>query len=95
MPTISATEARAKLYRLMDFAAESHEPVVITGKRSRAVLASCPASFWYFRVCHARQCKAWPAGNIGRIAKGRNAADGRHMTCDRGHRSVILRLMEH
>ena len=38
MTTITATEARAKLYRLMDFAAESHEPVVITGKRSRAVL---------------------------------------------------------
>ena len=38
MTTITATEARSKLYRLMDFAAESHEPVVITGKRSRAVL---------------------------------------------------------
>ena len=26
MTTITATEARSKLYRLMDFAAESHEP---------------------------------------------------------------------
>ena len=40
MTTITATEARSKLYRLMDFAAESHEPVVITGKRSCAVLVS-------------------------------------------------------
>ena len=40
MTTISATEARSKLYRLLDFTAESHEPVVITGKRSRAVLVS-------------------------------------------------------
>ena len=40
MTTITATEARANLYRLMDAAAESHEPIVITGKRTRAVLVS-------------------------------------------------------
>ncbi len=40
MTTITATEARANLYRLMDAAAESHEPVVITGRRTRAVLVS-------------------------------------------------------
>ena len=40
MTTITATEARANLYRLMDAAAESHEPVLITGKRTRAVLVS-------------------------------------------------------
>ena len=40
MRTITATEARANLYRLMDVAAESHEPVVIAGKRTRAVLVS-------------------------------------------------------
>ena len=34
---------------------------------------SCPASFWYFRVRHVRQCKAWSAGNIGHIRKGHNA----------------------
>lgn len=38
MPTLSASEARANLYRLMDQAAESHEPIVISGKRSNAVL---------------------------------------------------------
>jgi len=40
MTPIKATDARAKLYRLLDEVAESHEPVVITGKRSNAVLVS-------------------------------------------------------
>lgn len=40
MHTFTATEARANLYRLIDEAAASHEPVVITGKRHSAVLVS-------------------------------------------------------
>jgi len=40
MPTLSATEARTKLYRLIDQASSSHEPIVITGKRGNAVLLS-------------------------------------------------------
>jgi len=40
MPTINATEARAKLYRLIDDTAASHEPIFISGKRSNAVLIS-------------------------------------------------------
>jgi len=40
MPSIKATDARAKLYRLLDEVAETHEPVLITGKRSNAVLLS-------------------------------------------------------
>lgn len=40
MATISASEARANLYRLIDEASESHKPVVITGKRGSAVLVS-------------------------------------------------------
>jgi len=40
MPTLTATEARSKLYRLIDEAASSHEPIIITGKRSSAVLIS-------------------------------------------------------
>lgn len=40
MPTLSATEARTKLYRLIDQASQSHEPIVITGKRGNAVLIS-------------------------------------------------------
>ena len=38
MATISASEARAKLYRLIDEAASTHQPLLITGKRNRAVL---------------------------------------------------------
>ena len=40
MPTISAIEARAKLYRLIDQASISNEPILITGKRGNAVLIS-------------------------------------------------------
>ena len=40
MPTLTATEARMKLYRQIDEAASSHEPIVITGKRASAVLIS-------------------------------------------------------
>ncbi len=40
MPTLSATEARTKLYRLIDEASLTHEPIVITGKRGNAVLIS-------------------------------------------------------
>jgi prevent-host-death family protein len=40
MPTLTATEAKSKLYRLIDEAASSHEPIVITGKRCSAVLIS-------------------------------------------------------
>jgi len=40
MTTVTATEARASLYRLLDEVAQSHEPVVITGKRNNAVLIS-------------------------------------------------------
>ena len=40
MPILTATEARSKLYRLIDEAATSHEPIVIKGKRGSAVLIS-------------------------------------------------------
>jgi len=40
MTTIKATDARARLYKLLDEAADSHEPIQITGKRSNAVLIS-------------------------------------------------------
>lgn len=38
MPTLTASEARANLYRLIDETAESHEPIRIRGKRHNAVL---------------------------------------------------------
>lgn len=40
MPTLTASEARASLYRLIDQAAETHQPVIIIGKRANAVLMS-------------------------------------------------------
>lgn len=40
MDTFTASQARASLYRLIDQAAESHEPIRISGRRSGAVLVS-------------------------------------------------------
>ena len=40
MSTLNATEARSKLYNLIDEAASSHKPILITGKRNNAVLLS-------------------------------------------------------
>ncbi len=40
MNIIKATEARTKLYTLIDDAAKSHQPIVISGKRNNAVLIS-------------------------------------------------------
>ncbi len=40
MSLVNATDARARLYRLLDEAAEGHEPILITGRRHNAVLVS-------------------------------------------------------
>lgn len=40
MTTLTATEARKKLYTLLDDVADSHEAVQIAGKRHSAVLVS-------------------------------------------------------
>ncbi len=40
MTMLNATEARAKLYSLIDEAAKTHQPIVIRGKRTNAVLLS-------------------------------------------------------
>lgn len=40
MTMLNATEARAKLYSLIDEASETHQPIVIKGKRSNAALLS-------------------------------------------------------
>jgi len=40
MNTLTASEARANLYRLIDQTAESHEPIIISGKRGSAVLVA-------------------------------------------------------
>lgn len=40
MTSMTATEARKKLYNLLDDVANSHEPIQIAGKRHSAVLIS-------------------------------------------------------
>ncbi|HEY5894345.1 MAG TPA: type II toxin-antitoxin system Phd/YefM family antitoxin [Chthoniobacterales bacterium] len=40
MTSLPVTQARSRLYQLLDEAAESHEPIQITGKRSNAILVS-------------------------------------------------------
>ena len=40
MKTISVTKARTKLYKLLDEAKSSGEPIQITGKRTNGVLIS-------------------------------------------------------
>ena len=40
MTILNATEARSKLYSLIDEASSSHQPIVIKGKRGNAVLVS-------------------------------------------------------
>ena len=40
MTALTASEARIRLYRLIDEASASHAPILITGKRSNAVLIS-------------------------------------------------------
>ncbi|GJM08375.1 MAG: type II toxin-antitoxin system Phd/YefM family antitoxin [Lysobacteraceae bacterium] len=40
MSNLTASEARANFYRLIDEAAQSHVPIRISGKRNNAVLVS-------------------------------------------------------
>jgi len=40
MARLSATVARSNLYRLIDETSTTHEPILITSKRSNAVLVS-------------------------------------------------------
>ena len=40
MATLSVSEARAKLYGLVDEVAAAHKPVIIKGKRASVVLVS-------------------------------------------------------
>ena len=40
MKSLTISKARESLYRLVDEAAETHEPVILTGKRHNAVLLS-------------------------------------------------------
>ncbi len=40
MSTVTASEARRRLFGLLDEVADNHQPVVITGKRNNGVLVS-------------------------------------------------------
>lgn len=40
MKTLTTTQARKEIYRLLDEVSESNEPIKITGKRTNAVLIS-------------------------------------------------------
>ena len=40
MTILNATEARSKLYSLIDETTNTHQPIVMTGKRGNAVLVS-------------------------------------------------------
>lgn len=40
MTSLTASQARANLYKLVDQVAQQHEPVIINGKRNDAVLIS-------------------------------------------------------
>ena len=44
MTSLPVTQARSKLYRLLDQAADSHEPIQITGKHSNVILV--PEGDW-------------------------------------------------
>jgi prevent-host-death family protein len=47
MLSLSAAEARAKLYRLVEDASHSSQPVAIAGNRGHAVLVLVPAAHWH------------------------------------------------
>lgn len=40
MTILNVTEARSRLYSLIDETAKTHRPIIITGKRGNAVLVS-------------------------------------------------------
>lgn len=40
MSTLTASEARSNLYRLIDETSQSHQPITITGKRNSVVLVA-------------------------------------------------------
>lgn len=65
---MTASEARADLYRLIDQAAESHRPILISGKRSSAVLVS--AEDW--QAIQKTLCLLSVPGMRESIKKGRD-----------------------
>lgn len=77
MTILTASEARANLYRLIDEAAESHRPIRIAGKRTSAVLLSSEdweaiqETLYLLSVPGMRESiKAGMAEPLGKSAKG-------------------------
>ncbi len=77
MTTLTASEARANLYRLIDEAAESHRPIHIAGKRTSAVLLSTEdweaiqETLYLLSIPGMRESiKAGMAEPLGKSAKG-------------------------
>ena len=77
MTTLTASEARANLYRLIDEAAESHQPIHIAGKRTSAVLLSSEdweaiqETLYLLSIPGMRESiKAGMAEHLGKSAKG-------------------------
>jgi prevent-host-death family protein len=77
MTTLTASEARANLYRLIDEAAESHQPIHIVGKRTSAVLLSSEdweaiqETLYLLSIPGMRESiKAGMAEPLGKSAKG-------------------------
>jgi prevent-host-death family protein len=77
MTTLTASEARANLYRLIDQAAESHQPIHIAGKRTSAVLLSSEdweaiqETLYLLSIPGMRESiKAGMAEPLGKSAKG-------------------------
>lgn len=52
MAAITASKARANLYRLIDQVIQSHEPMEILGKRGNAVLISLDDWRWISDTIH-------------------------------------------
>ena len=68
MHTFTASQARASLYRLIDEAATTHEPVVITGKRNN-VYGLLPACKHFTFLTVGSTAHVYPASELGSIAR--------------------------
>lgn len=81
MQTLTASEARTNLYRLMDQSAESHQPILISGKRTNSVLVSADdweaiqETLYLLSVPGMRESirKAWP--NLSMNARRNSIGD--------------------
>jgi prevent-host-death family protein len=69
MTSITVTQARANLFKLLDQTAQSHEPIQITGRRQNCVLLSEDD----FRAMQETLCLLSVPGMKASLRKARNA----------------------